>query len=464
MGGACQSDGRIAPVPPGRREFAAVAVSGARRVMKIVVLAAGTGSYYCGSCLRDNGLVKELRALGHDAVMVPMYLPPKVDGPDMSRGRPIFFGGINVALEQAFPVMGKLPRWLDAPLSWRPVLHVVALLSGMTRAQGHGAMAVSMLKGEEGRQAKEIERLVDWLERRERPEVVVLSNAMLVGMARRLRDRLGAAVVCCMQGEDGFLDALDEASSKEAWSLIGRQAAHVDRFVAVSQYCAAVMRRRAGLPDSKVCVVRNGIDLGGYDRVRMPVAEPSIGYLARMSEAKGLETLVDAFIEIKRTDRVANLRLRLAGTMTAADRRLVGKMKARLAARGLSAWVDFLPNLDQRQKQEFLRSLTVFSVPAASGESFGLYVLEALATGVPVVQPRDGAFPEIIEATGGGILVEPGNAKALAQGLEEILIDPRKGRVLGQRGREAVFREFSVRHMAEGMLEVFRGVLGSGRK
>ncbi|MCC6356505.1 MAG: glycosyltransferase family 4 protein [Verrucomicrobiae bacterium] len=432
--------------------------------MKIVVLSAGTGSYYCGSCLRDNALVKELRAMGHDAVMLPLYLPPKLDKQDMSRGRPIFFGGVNVALQQAIPALRKVPAWLDAPLNWRPVLGLASMVAGLTRAKGHGPMAVSMLKGEEGRQAKEVDRLVDWLERREQPEVVLLSNSMLVGAARPLRERLGAAVVCSMQGEDGFIDGLEASSSQEAWALIGRQAAHVHKFVAVSQYCAAVMRRRAGLPESKVCVVRNGIDLEGYDRLRPPVADAAIGYLARMCREKGLETLVDAFVEMKRTDRIPGLRLRVAGAMTHGDRRFVAAMKGRLAARGLAGSVDFLPNPDHRRKQDFLRSLMVFSVPATCGEAFGLYVLEALATGVPVVQPRDGPFPEILEATGGGLLVEPGNAKALAQGLEEILIDPRKGRMLGQRGREAVFREFSSRQMAEGMLAVFREAIASARK
>ncbi|HPA18858.1 MAG TPA: glycosyltransferase family 4 protein [Verrucomicrobiae bacterium] len=432
--------------------------------MKIVVLSAGTGSYYCGSCLRDNALVKELRALGHDAVMVPLYLPPKLDEADMSRGRPVFFGGINVALQHVIPFLRKVPRWLDAPLSWRWVLSIASVMAGMTRASGHGSMAVSMLKGEEGRQAKEFDRLVDWLGRKERPEIVLLSNALLVGAARPLRERLKVPVVCNMQGEDGFIDGLDEASAKEAWALIGQQAAHVEKFVAVSQFCAAVMRRRAGLPASKVTVVRNGINLEGYDRIRPPVADASVGYLARMCPDKGLEILVDAFIEVKRTDRIPGLRLKVAGAMTPADRPFVGRMKRRLASRGLMRSVDFLPNPDRRQKQEFLRSLRVFSVPVISGEAFGLYVLEALATGVPVVQPREGPFPEIIEATGGGILVEPGNSKALAQGLEEVLIDPRKGRILGQRGREAVFREFSSRRMAEGMLEVFREALAVARK
>lgn len=432
--------------------------------MKIVVLSAGTGSFYCGSCLRDNALVKELRALGHDAVMVPLYLPPRLDGPDMSRGRPVFFGGINVALQQALPFLRKAPRWVDAALSWRWVLRLAGRLASLTRARGHGAMTLSMLKGEEGHQFKEIDRLIEWLDRKQRPDVVLLSNALLIGVARSLKERLGVPVICNMQGEDGFIDDLDEASAKEAWGLIGKQAVHVQKFVAVSQYCAAVMRRRAGLPASKVTVVRNGIDLEGYDRIRPPVPDAAVGYLARLCPAKGLDILVDAFIAMKRTDRIPGLRLRIAGAMTFADRSFVSMLKRRLAARGLAASVDFVPNPSREEKQEFLRSLMVFSVPVKGGEAFGLYVLEALATGVPVVQPREGPFPELIEATGGGILVEPGNSNALAHGLEEVLIDPRKGRILGQRGREAVFRDFSSRQMAEGMLDVFRETLGGGPK
>lgn len=405
--------------------------------------------------MRDSSLVRELRALGHDAVLVPLYLPPVLEQRDEARGNPVFFGGLNVALQQALPVFRRLPRWMDAPLSNRLLLKVLARMAGMTRASGLGAMTISMLRGSEGRQAKELERLLAWMKRSFPAEVVCLSNSLLLGAAQRLREGLGAAVVCTLQGEDSFMNGLDEASAKEAWRLIGQGAGYVDRFVAVSHYCAAVMRRRAGLPESKLSVVRNGIGLDGYDRIRPPIGSASVGYLARMCREKGLEVLVDAFIEIKRTGRIPGLRLRVAGAMTGADARFVAKMKDRLAGKGLLQFAEFLPNLDREKKQEFLRSLMVFSVPATCGEAFGMYVLEALATGVPVVQPRHGAFPELIEATGGGILVEPDNPRALAQGIEELLIDPRKGRVMGQRGREVVFREFSARRMAEQMVDVF---------
>lgn len=405
--------------------------------------------------MRDNSLVRELRAMGHDAIMVPMYLPPVLEGADMSRGRPVFFGGINVVLQQALPLFARLPRWLDAPLSWRWVLRGLGRLGNMTRPASLGGMTVSMLRGAEGRQSKELERLTGWLAGHFRPEVVCLSNSLLLGVARRLREELGAAMVCTLQGEDGFVDGLGEAGAKDVWRLIGQRAGDVDCFVAVSQYCAGVMRRRAGLPESKISVVRNGISLEGYDRVRPPVEGASIGYLARMCPEKGLDVLVDAFIEMKRTERIPGLRLRVAGALAGRDAGFVARLKRRLAAKGLAGVTEFIPNPTREEKQSFLRSLMVFSVPTVYGEAFGMYVLEALATGVPVVQPRHGAFPELIEATGGGLLVEPDNPRALAQGIEELLINPRKGRVMGQRGREVVLREFSSRRMAEQMIEVF---------
>ncbi len=98
----------------------------------------------------------------------------------------------------------------------------------------------------------------------------------------------------------------------------------------------------------------------------------------------------------------------------------------------------FSPNPNRAEKIAFLSGLTVLSVPATYGEAFGLYVLEALAAGVPVVQPRHGAFPEILAATGGGILCEPNDPRALADAFESLLLDPTQARALGEQGQIAV--------------------------
>ena len=130
----------------------------------------------------------------------------------------------------------------------------------------------------------------------------------------------------------------------------------------------------------------------------------------------------------------------------------------RLADAGYIGEVSFNPNLNRAEKLEFLQALTVFSVPANYGEAFGLYVIEALAAGVPVVQPRAAAFPELIAATGGGVLCEPNDSKSLADALEELLLNPDRARVLGEAGRQAVAEQFSAEVMAQATLQVLAAV------
>jgi glycosyltransferase involved in cell wall biosynthesis len=98
-------------------------------------------------------------------------------------------------------------------------------------------------------------------------------------------------------------------------------------------------------------------------------------------------------------------------------------------------------------------------VPTVYKESKGLFVLEALANGVPVVQPRHGSFPEFIDATGGGILVEPHSADALADGLEQLMNDHARREEMGRKGKEAVRRYFSDQVMADAMVEVYKQYL-----
>jgi glycosyltransferase involved in cell wall biosynthesis len=432
--------------------------------MRIVQLIPGTGNLYCGSCLRDNALVHALRRLGHDAVAIPLYLPPFVDEPDASAGLPVFFGGINVYLQQHSALFRKTPRWIDGLFDAPVLLRWAAQREGMTQSKDVAEVAISMLRGEEGRQAKELDKLADWLAAGSPPDVIGLSNALLAGMALRLRAALHVPVVCTLQGEDAFLDTMPEPYREEAWALLRTRAADVDAFIPVSRYYGDVMARRLGLPPERLHVVYNGIALDGYAPAEVPPDPPAVGFLARMAPFKGLGALVEAFIQLKRTGRVAGLRLRVAGSRTAADEPYVDVLRKRLAEAGVLGDAEFLPNIDREAKLAFLRTLTVFSVPATYGESFGLYVLEALASGVPVVQPRHAAFPELIEATGGGILVEPEDPGALAEGLESLLLDPGRARSLAASGREAVLRRFGVERMAREVAAVMEAVVKQPRR
>jgi len=427
--------------------------------MRVVQLTPGTGSFYCGTCLRDNALVTELRRQGHDAILVPMYLPLTLDEVPASKGEAVFYGGVNVYLQQVLPFFRKTPRWLDRLFDAPGILKAAGARAGMTSPNDLGDLTLSMLRGEDGNQTKELDRLTAWLADEGHPDVVCLSNALLIGLARRIKKATGAAVVCTLQGEDTFLDSLPERDRKAAWSTLAERAKDVDAFVAVSRYYGDLMQQRVGLSPERIHVVHNGILLDGYLPAPAPPDPPVLGYLARMCPPKRLHTLVDAYLLIRERGRLPNLKLKVAGALTPADDEYVTGLREKLTAAGLMRDAEFLPNIDRGEKIAFLRGLSALSVPATYGESFGLYIIEALAAGVPVVQPRHGAFPELIQATGGGVLCETDDPLALGIAIEELLADPAAARTIGERGRQAVLENFSVEQMTRNVVNVFESAV-----
>ncbi|MGD0410603.1 MAG: glycosyltransferase family 4 protein [Verrucomicrobiota bacterium] len=423
------------------------------RSLRIVQITPGAGKMFCGACLRDNALVAALRRLGHEAVMTPLYLPLTLDEADQSAGAPVFFGGINVYLEQHSAFFRRSPQWLHHLLAAPALLKLAAGPATRTRPENLGPITLSMLRGEEGNQSRELDELIGWL-RREKPEVICLSNALLIGLTRRLRSELRVPVICTLQGEDWFLDSLPPGARELAWQTVAERAAEADLFIAPSRYFADLMQKRLQLPPDRVRVVSNGINLEGFPAnspssiLHPPSSPPVLGYFARLCREKGLEKLVAAFLLLKKRDRVKNLKLRAGGSCGPADQVVVEELRDRLEKAGVAGDVDFVPNPSRAAKLDFLRSLSVFSVPATYNEAFGLYLIEALASGVPVVQPAHSAFPEILQATGGGLLCDAQDPDALAGAIESLLLDPARARALGESGRKAVAEKFSVETMA----------------
>lgn len=435
---------------------------------------------YCGNCLRDNALVAELRRLGHETLMLPLYLPLTLDEENQSAGTPIFFGGINVYFEQKFRWFRHAPNWLRSLLASPALLSRAAGASAKTRPEDVGEILLSMLRGEEGNQLRELDALTTWLRDHARPDVMCLSNALLLGMAKRLKQDVGGHVVCMLQGEDTYLDSLVERYREEAWDLVRQKCADVDLFVAPNHYFADLMTRRLRLPPDKVHVVRDGIRLEGYATGQdsavsvqhgtpacdaSPTAEegrrpPTLGYFARMCEEKGLGLLVDAFIQIRRRGHVPDLHLTVGGGCGPGDEPFVATVKRRLSREGLSDAVSFHPNLSKSGKIRFLRSLDVFSVPAIYAEAFGLYVVEANAAGVPVVAPDAASFPELLESTGGGVLCQHNNVASLADQIEALLRNPERRQALGRAGQRSVFEKYSSETMARTLLHVLETAFG----
>lgn len=403
--------------------------------MNLVQVTPGAGGMYCGNCFRDNALVGALRKQGHQALLVPLYLPMTLDEPDQSAGTPVFFGGISVYLEQQSAIFRSMPeiarRWLSHPV----LLKWASGRAAKTRAADVGALTVSMLKGEEGYQSGELETLASWLKSQPKPDAISLSNAMLAGLARRLRAELDAPMICMLQGEDAFLDGLPEPHRSQAWLTLSERVREMELVVAPSRYFALRMAGRLGLDPAQIKILPNGIRLNDFPRANPLQEPPVLGFFARMCPDKGLESLVQAFVQLKSRPAFSGLRLRIGGGCGPSDEAYVAKIKADLEARGFLGSVEFFPNLDRAAKLKFFESLSVFSVPARYGEAFGLYLVESWAAGVPVVQPREASFTELIEASGGGLLYDAGDASALAESLAELLADRARAARLGAAGR-----------------------------
>ncbi len=422
--------------------------------MNFVQLTPGAGPMYCGNCFRDNALVAALRRAGHEALMVPLYLPLTLDEVNQSAGTPLFFNGINVYLEQKSALFRRAPAWVHRLFSSPRLLKWAAGRAAKTRAADLGDLTLSMILGEEGRQARELVQLVDFLKTHAKPDIICLSNALLIGMARQLKQELGVPVACVLQGEDTFLDALPESHRDLVWRTLAERARDVDLFIPPTQYFGDLMARRLHLPPEKVKVIFNGLNPEGWPEPGAAAGPPIVGYFARMCREKGLDTLVRAFVLLKRRGRVPGLRLKVGGGCGPSDEPFVMLLKAELRDAGVLGDAEFHPNVDRAEKQAFYHGLSVFSVPAMYGEAFGLYQIEAFASGVPVVQPRHAGFPEIVHAAGAGILCAPGDPAALADGLEELLLDAPRRAALGAAGRQAVREIFNADQMARETLRI----------
>lgn len=428
--------------------------------MRIIHLTPGTGTFHCGSCLRDNALVKALRARRHEALLVPLYLPMVTDREVQPSEQVVRVGGISLYLQEKVPLFRFVPgfvrRWLDDPRR----LRFAAGFMGMTSAADLGRMTLGSLAGESGNQWPEWRKLIEWLKTQPKADAVSLSNSLLSGLAGPLNRELGVPVVCSLQGEDSFLDTLPEPWREQCWAAMRENARQVARFIAPSRYYAKVMSKRLEVPMERITVIPSGIDVNAFAEAAPDLNLPVVGYLARMIHGKGLTTLVDAFIELARRNHVPRLRLKIGGAKTPADAKYVAGLEKKLAEAGCAERVSWHPNMTFDEKRRFFRDVTVFSVPATYGEAFGLYLVEAMACGIPVVQPRSGAFEEILESTGGGILCEPDDPVSVADALEGLLSDAARREAIGNKGMASVRSAFTSAAMAE-RIEAMLGSLTS---
>jgi len=436
--------------------------------MRLLHLVAGAGGMYCGACLHGNTLAAALAKAGHEALLVPLYTPIRTDEESVSIER-VAFGGVNVYLQQRSGLFQRTPAFVDRLLDHPALLRRLGNRGSAVRPEMLGELTVSMLRGEEGRQRKELDKLIGWLAREVRPEVVHLSTVLLAGLARQITRQLGAPVVATLSGEDAFLERLPEPHYSEARDVLRERCGDLAALVALNRYYADFMAEYLPVPRQRVHVIPAGLNLAGHSP--FPVLHPAaqekgprrggqvtVGFLGRICPDKGLHQLAEAFCLLSQDRGLGPLELRAAGYMADSDRPYLAEIEAGLAGRGLGDRFRYLGALDRAGKIAFLQSLDVMCLPTVYQESKGLPVLEAWANGVPVVVPAHGAFPEMIEDTGGGLLFAPHDVTSLAEALKQLIEDPRLAAECGRRAQEAVHQRYHADLMAQRTIALYEKV------
>ncbi|MBP7505064.1 MAG: glycosyltransferase family 4 protein [Prolixibacteraceae bacterium] len=426
--------------------------------MNILQIIPGSGgSFYCGNCLRDSKYVDALRKEGHQVIKIPMYLPLFSDERDLS-DIPVFYGAVSIYLKQMFPFLRKAPAWFDKLLNTGPVLKLAASMAGSTNATGLEEMTVSMLMGEEGEQKEELERMVDWMAEHCKPDIIHISNALLLGLAKRIRERIDVPIVCSLQDEDVWVDVMKPSYRERIWKLMQEKSADVDAFIAVSHFFARVMEERMALPREKVFPIYLGVDPDEYEFIPSSGKNRNIGYISRMCHENGFDLVVDAFILLRQQAALSDVKLIATGGYTAADHRFLKAQKEKIVRAGLSGEVIFHDAFEGEGRKEFFRKAALATVPVRNGEAFGMYLPELMASGIPIVQPALGAFPEIVSISGGGSIYSPNTPEKLAEAWADLLYNRDALNALSHQARKGVSNSFNIHDHAREMIDLYHKV------
>jgi glycosyltransferase involved in cell wall biosynthesis len=430
--------------------------------MKIVYLITGSGgSFYCANCYRDMICLRAIRKVeGITASAIPLYLPPDINKTESGLDKNVFFGAISLYLREKVSFLKNMPGFMDKILDSPPMLRMAASRAGTTKSEGLEEMTLSMIMGDNAFPEKEIDRLVNYLTANGNPDIIHLSNALVIGLARHLKKKLNVKIVCSLLNEDDWIDEMAEPYQTNAWKMIAREACNIDVFVTPSLYYRDHFISKTGLSDRNFHIVPLALDHISYKVLPKKNNYPALGYFCRISSPNGFDKLVDAFILLKQQNRLPGLTLHVSGGYTAVDKPFIREQIKKIKASGFKGSVRIYPEFQGDSKEEFFSNIDIMSVPVRKHDGYGLYILEANLAGIPVVQPATGAFPEIIKRTQGGVTYFPDTVEELTESLYKLFIDKELTSMLGNAGKENVLNELSLEKMAAGLSEAYSDAVG----
>jgi glycosyltransferase involved in cell wall biosynthesis len=431
--------------------------------MKIVYLITGSGgSFYCGNCYRDMLYVKSIRKVaGIQVSAIPLYLPPDNTefGTDLDKN--VFFGAISLYLREKVPFLRKMPAFLDKIFDATPMLKIAAKQAGTTRTEGLESLTLNMIKGDNSVRDNEVDRLVAYLIKDSKPDAIHLSNALIIGLASQLKKRLKIKIICSLQNEDDWIEEMVEPYRSKAWKMIGEESKNVDAFVSPSQYYKDFFISKTGVTGNNIHIVPSGIEPYIEIADSRKSHPPALGYYCRVNYQNGFDKLVDAFIKIKTLNKIPGLTLHVCGGFTSDDKPFIKEQLKKIRDSGNKEFVRVYHDFQGNSKQEFFSNIDIMSVPVHKYDAYGLYVLEANAAGVPVVQPGTGSFPEILEKTGGGVIYMPDSVEKLSEALIDLFENETLRKELGKNGRINVMEKLTLEKMSVGLSKVYQNSIGS---
>jgi glycosyltransferase involved in cell wall biosynthesis len=429
-----------------------------KKSMRIVYLITGSGgSFYCANCYRDMLYFRAIRKVpGTTAKAIPLYLPPDREiRTENEMDDQVFFGAISMYLREKVKILKNMPAFFEKFFDSKPFLKLASRMAGTTRTEGLEDLTLNMIEGDNAFRKNEMERLVRYLIKDEKPDVIHLSNALILGLARQLKKRMDVKIVCSLLNEDDWIDDMAEPYRSKAWSMIATESVYVDSFVTPSRYFKNLVIKKTGLKGDNIHIVPLGFDAPALTNLKNQSRPPAIGYFCRVSQHNGFDKLVDAFIELKTKDLIPGLTLNVCGGYTGDDKPFISTQIKKIRENGFQKSIRIYPEFSGDKKAEFFNDVDVISVPVRKYDGYGLYILEANSAGIPVVQPATGAFPEIIEMTGGGITYLPDTVDELTASLLRMLKDNDLRNSLGNAGSEKVRSLLSLKNMSDGLSVVY---------
>ncbi len=433
--------------------------------MKIVFVITSSGdAYYCGNCFRDNLMAQAMKRAGHQVVIMPIYLPLRQK--EFQADTPLFFPATSYYVGQKFFKDKPIPAWLKKLLGAQPLLDIAMSMAGTTTSDGMEDMTLSMITGEGTTFDDMVREMIDWIVNKERPDVVYISSSMLVGIAKALKQEFEIQkierppkIVCVAQDEEVWIDGLREEDAAMAWRGIAENLKFADAVITTSLHYKRKMstllntNHLNATNDTGVHVVYPGLELDKYATDEHPT-DPTIGFFYRMNKADGLDVLAEAFVMLKQEGAIPNLKLRIGGGYTSADKPFLRQVYKLLAPYKEDVVIE--DTYDWAHHTAFYKKISVICVPLQFEESVGLYLLEAFAAGVPAVEPNRGSFNEIVGKA--GLIYSQNDAKSLAIALEQLFTTPGMWQQCSKAALELSLERYNDKVVAKRLEEIIMNI------